>query len=436
MNKRYKRGPKKWLSVVFWASLACSSCVNAAIPEFKQGISNAALSSRDGGLAAALRATMTYNPAIKGKQAELNAQQHGIASAKAGRYPSLNAQADNVSDSNGQATLRLDQPLWAFGKIDAGIDYATASFNAEKWGLLQVQRQLIEDTAAAYAKIDGIKQRALVAQTNIDEHQRLYQRIERRQKGQLASQADVRLAYSRLLQAKATLQQIQGELLVAHNELQALTQISVSTEGAVSPELAVLPCCSSIEQLAISNSADIRFKRLRMDVVRLDVKQEKLASTPTIYMRAEHDIGNINSNIDRTRAGLVIEGHFDGMGFVAKGRVNSAKSRLKAAQYDLDNVVNDVRRRVSTLMLNRAVQEELSASQKLSVEAIAATRESFLRQYKTGRKSWVEVLNTQREFTESRLQLAQIKNEGLILSLRLASLTGALDLAAGVEIDE
>jgi adhesin transport system outer membrane protein len=62
--------------------------------------------------------------------------------------------------------------------------------------------------------------------------------------------------------------------------------------------------------------------------------------------------------------------------------------------------------------------------------------DSFLRQYETGRKSLVEVLNTQRDLTETRLLFSQIKSEWLTLSLKLAAITGSLDELAGLIIYE
>ena len=443
INNRFlsQKNAKKWLRIAIVGGLFSHFPAIAATPDFKGYNDDLSAFSDDGdaeqsklGLASALRATMNHHPAIHGNRAELNGVKYAIDTAEAGRYPSLNAQAGNVSNDNGQATLRLDQPLWAFGKIDASIDYANANYEAQEVGLLQLQRQLIEDTATAYAKIEGIKQRELVALANIEEHQNLHQRIERRQKGQLASQSDVRLAYSRLMLAKSQQQSVHGELLVAENDLLALTQIMVPTSMAVDPEYTLLPCCAPIEQLIVDQSADMLFKQQQLVVVRKELKQEELASTPTVYFRAEHDIGQKTyDSIDRTRVGLVIEGNLDGMGFAAIGRVNSAKLRLKAAQFDINNTANDIRRRAKTLMLNRSLQIDLLTSQQLIVEAISETRESFLRQYDTGRKSWLELLNTQREFTEERLQLAQIKNDALILSLRLMTLTGSLDLAAGIQ---
>ena len=55
---------------------------------------------------------------------------------------------------------------------------------------------------------------------------------------------------------------------------------------------------------------------------------------------------------------------------------------------------------------------------------------SYQRQYDAGSKTWLDLLNMQRELNEQHLQKAQADNEWLIASLKLAALTGRLDQVA------
>jgi len=385
------------------------------------------------GLISALRATLTHHPAVKGKHAELDAQGYMVDSAKAGRYPTFSLQANNLDDEVNQSSVRLQQPVWTFGKISSAIDEAEAGYTAEQWGLLQVKRQLIVDTAATYAKVEGIHRRERVAWDNLAQHKQLFQRIERRQKGALATEADVQLANSRLIQARVQREGIVGELQVALSELRALTQIPVATEVPVDPALAELPSREEVENLALEKSADVQFKRQRVNVARLEIEKERAASKPNIYFQVDHDLNDSQVNVDRTRVGLNFVASYDGLGLRSRGQVKSAVARSNAAQYDLDATLNEVRRSISVLLVNRKVQQGLILSQREVVDSLTATMASFMRQYESGRKSWVEVLNTQRELTEQRLLLAQIENDWLILSLRVATLIGSLDQQAGIK---
>ncbi len=384
-------------------------------------------SAVDQGLVFALQATLTYHPAVKGKQAELDAQSYTVDSAKAGRYPTLSLQANNLNDELNQGSVRLQQPLWTFGKINNAIQRAEANYTAEQWALLQVQRQLIEQTAVTYARVQGIKAREQVADENVTQHEQLFQRIQRRQKGLLDTEADVMLARSRLVQARVQRQNIRGELLVALSELQSLTQIFVAADSPVDEQLAELPTVQKVELLALDNSADLQLKRERLKVAELAIKQEKSALKPNLYLQVDHDVGDSQINTQRTRYGINFVANYEGLGFTGRGQVKIAVARSNAARYDVDATLNDVKQRVSMLMLNRKVQQDSLVSQREVVDSIGETLASFMRQYQSGRKTWVEVLNTQRELTQQRLQLSQIHNDWLILSLRVATLIGNLD---------
>ena len=323
--------------------------------------------------------------------------------------------------------MRLQQPLWTFGKINNAIQRAEANYTAEQWALLQVQRQLIEQTAVTYARVQGIKAREQVADENVTQHEQLFQRIQRRQQGLLDTEADVMLARSRLVQARVQRQNIRGELLVALSELQSLTQIFVAADSPVDEQLAELPTVQKVELLALDNSADLQLKRERLKVAELAIKQEKSASKPNLYLQVDHDVGDSQINTQRTRYGINFVASYEGLGFTGRGQVKIAVARSNAARYDVDATLNDVKQRVSMLMLNRKVQQDSLESQREVVDSIGETLASFMRQYQSGRKTWVEVLNTQRELTQQRLQLSQIHNDWLILSLRVATLIGNLD---------
>jgi len=384
------------------------------------------------GLGNALRATLSNHPAVKGKQAEVNAQSFVIDSAKAARYPTLSLQANTLDDEFAQSSVRLQQPIFSFGKINTAIEQARSGFKVELLDLQQVQRQLLEDTAAAYALVEGINRREQVAIESINQHEELFDRIVRRKAGQLATEADVQLANSRLIQARTTQIKTTGELQIALSELRALTQVNVDSNVPVDLSLIDLPSRLQVERLALEHSADVLLKRERVKVAKLDIKLAKVASRPTLSFRVEHSFSDSLVNVEQTRTGLVFESSFDGLGFHSRARTKGAMAKWEAAQYDLDATMSEVRLRANILMENRQVQENLIQAQGASVVALTSTLESFIRQYEVGLKSWVEVLNTQRELTGLRMQLSQMETEHLVLSLRVAALIGNLDEQAGI----
>lgn len=387
------------------------------------------------GLAAALQAALTQHPVVAGKRAEVAAKGYIGDSARAQRYPTVSAQATANDKSTHPVTLRARQPLWAFGRIDAGIAYADADKLTEEADLVRVQRQLIDQTSVAYVRVLGATARLVVAEDNSSSLVTLSKQIKRREQGELASLADVRLAQARLIQAQGQQDRYRGELEVALNDLLAFTQTRIAADPAVPPGIVQLPSAAELESLAVANSADVQLKERRVELARADTDREGTASMPTVYLQGDRYVnqaanaGNPNS-LNSTVVGVVLEGSLEGLGFAARGRSQAARARLLAAQEDLKATRTELERTVRSLLASRQLQQNLVNSQAQSVAELKELLVSYRRQYEAGSKSWQDLLNMQRELTEQRLQEAQAQNDWLIYSLKLAALTGRLDAVA------
>ena len=193
-----------------------------------------------------------------------------------------------------------------------------------------------------------------------------------------------------------------------------------------------LPDGERIEALAIERSAVLRERQLALATLRYDVSLERTRSFPTLSARVEHAFGDRIGGSEATRIGMFLEGNVEGVGFVAFGRVRGATARLRAAEHDLEGAHLEVMRRTRSLIASREVHASLIESQRDAVEAAAATKASFERQFETGHKSWLELLNIQRELADVALQLAQAESDWLVVSLQIAALTGRLDVLAGL----
>lgn len=378
------------------------------------------------GLPGALQAMRVHHPALRGKRAVVAAKEHLSDSVRAQRYPSLSAQATRQDNDVNPVTLRARQPLWAFGRIDSTIAAADADITTEKADLLRLERQLTDQTVTAYVKVQGVERRLHIAADNIVALELLHEQIQRREQGLLASQADVRLALARLVQARAQRERFDGELAVARSELEALTQLPVATIPAIPDALMRLPPLEILKNEAQEASADVRFQRQRVALADADVEREKLAPMPTVYLQADRAHNQPGYSRD-TRVGIVIEGNFEGLGFAAAGRSAAAVARSQASREDLAVSHNDVHRVVHSLFANWRSQLALAGSQRTSVIELSEILASYQRQYEAGTKAWLDVLNMLRELTDQRLLEVQAETDWQTSSLRLAVLIGKLD---------
>ena len=384
------------------------------------------LSVTAGDFEGALRQTISRHPALIGKQAEVRSRQSELEAVLGQRYPTLSVQASANDDSTQPASLSLRQPLWTFGRIEANVALAESELDAEEADLSGLRRELIDQTAAAYVKVRSAKERVTLALENVSALGQLLGQIERRSQAQLASRTDVALVQARLIQARNQLAQFEGDVVQAAEELLALTQVAVSASQGVASKWWELSSPEQLMDSVLQGSTTLRRKERLIEVAQARVEHERRASLPTVYFQADRYI-----NQTTTKKGMVIgigfESSFEGVGLVARARVDAALARLDAARQDLETTRSALQRQVSSLWSRRDQKNGLRLELRRSINVFEALLASYVRQYTAGSKSWLDLINLQRETYEQRLQLLAAEHDWLSDSVKLSALSGRLD---------
>jgi adhesin transport system outer membrane protein len=382
------------------------------------------------GLEAALASAVTRNPAVRNKQAEWRALGFKVEEAQAARYPSLTLQAQDMGVPGNQGLARVQQPLYAFGRIDGAIALAQQQAALATLAVLEVRRKLLEDTAAGYVNVLGTRAKLTLAQRNVEEHQRLLHMIQRRNTGGIASEADARLAQSRLIQATSLQDQLQGQVEKGGSDLLALTRIALPAQLPVTPALLELPDKTVLQTLADTTVSLVRQRQAELELAGAQARQRRAELMPTLYARLEQDIAPAAGALHTQRAGLVLEASLDGFGLVALPRMAAEAERIAAASENLEAARSETTRRLAGLLSDRQTQGRLLVANEAAVQAVEETLASFMRQYDAGRKSWIDVLNTQREVSDARQQLQSLRTAWQENTLRVEALLGLLDAVA------
>ncbi len=407
-----------FLSALSFVSVLFSTSLPAAETPLKL--------SQDG-LNLALFSAATEHPSAKAKLDELNALRLDLDSEKAQRYPTLSLQAQAMTEDQSQMVVQLRQPIWVGGRIDESITLSEIKLEIGELELLNTQRQLMEDAAATYALLYGARQRLLAAELNVEEHEKLKALISRRKEGGISSDADIRLALSRLARAVSQREQLSGLVSRGLIDLQALTQITIRGEEPVPIILFSDPNPADII-VQIENVSPV-VKQRKTDVLTTR-SQEKLSQAemlPSLFAQIDLDVITANNNNRETRIGLVLESNLEGVGFVGWKRVKSAGVRVTAAERTIETARIEVRRSAQGLLSDRDVLKRIQRSNMISVAAAQDTLASFMRQYDAGRKTWVDVLNAQKEFADARLLIEQTKSSLQEAELRLFVQLGHFD---------
>lgn len=373
-----------------------------------------------------LQQALQNHPAIRGGQAAQTAALANLAGARWQRFPSLSAE---VPGSSGESAgvVRLEQPLWAGGGIEAGINAASSRVDAAGAAIGEARLKLALRVIAAYTEALRQTARLAAAQQGLAEHDKLLAMITRRVQQSVSSQTDQRLAQSRQIQA-ANEVSLTGQALAG--ALAQLTQLAGEAVVAVSPAGVAVGepqpgiVFETVLRQALAFSPTLQ--RLEFDTLAADaeIDQQRAAYKPRLLLRLEKPTGG--SNIERsTRLAVVLQAQ-PGAGLSAKAGADAAVARREGARAARDEAEREVRERF-TLDWQEA---EASRARLGSADQASATLDevfaSYTRQYVTGRKSWNDVLNAVREATQARYTLEDTRAQALAASLRLAAGTGTL----------
>jgi len=376
-------------------------------------------------LITAIREVDKKHPLILAKQQEAAAAESGLSFAQQQRLPSLAVTTNRSSQTNSKtyATTRLQQPLYAGGRITAGIEQAEARISESQAMLSLARRDLMARTVVAFHEVLKGEARLKVAHKSVEAHQVLLESIGRRVSSEVSPRSDLMLTRSRLLQAQTEKTQIQLGLDRAKDLLSELLEQPVPK---LSPPAYRPPLNIELSQAlseAEAYAPEIRQLWAQEAIATLDVDLQKSVALPNVFLRHEILSGHRDRGLVREQTYIGLE-FAPGAGLAVAQQIFAAESRKLAAIEARRATEKDIRDRVRSAWADvHSLRLQLQSTRGY-VESTQEVSESFARQFGIGRKSWVEVLNATREYLQAELALVDIEWSLKVAELLLEIETG------------
>ncbi len=377
------------------------------------------------GIGQLLGAALSSHPLVMGKRAAQGAAQADRDGADWQRYPAFSMEAS--TQSSGASLIRLEQPIWTGGRITAGIDAAGSRLDAAGAALEEARQELSFKVIAASTEALRQQARQQHAMAGVKEHEKLLAMIQRRVIQEVSPMADQRLAASRLF---ASANELSLSTQALNNALAQLTQLAGQPVTAIAlqslPESGALASLTVAMSHALGYSPTLRRLKFEEATAQADIAAKRAAYMPQIMLRLEN---STSVQTTEQRAMLVLLAQ-PGAGLSAKSGADAAVARREAARLTSEAGERDMRERL-TLDWNewnetRLRLDNANQARGMSTEVF----ESYARQYTTGRKTWIDVLNAVREATQSELAVDDLQAQMFAAGLRLQVLTGTLSQSA------
>lgn len=375
-----------------------------------------------------LREAGTTHPSVVARQRSQDAARADVAAAEWQRYPTPGIELSADGKGRHDTVAFVQQPLWTGGRITAGIEGAESRYGAAGEEVSAVRRDVLLRLVDAYVETRRRQAQQKIHRTNVQQHERLQEMIERRVEREVSPRVDRDLARSRLYQAANELSHVTQSLANSLTRLSELAGQPVATVAETdAPDVSGLPVgrAEALEQaVAVSPVLSrLTFERSAADA---DVKSERAAFWPKLALRLEHRrADSAGQNLSDQRALVTLESQF-GAGLSTGSRVDAAVARREALAEERRAALRELETDVADTWHQLTAARLRLENSRINRESAATVFDSYARQYVVGQKSWLDVLNAVRESSQSALAVEDAQAEALRAGLRLRMLTGSL----------
>ena len=398
-----------------------------------------------GSLEALLQSALEEHPLVDAGRAEIRSAEQGIKSARWQFFPTpgveyQRAYADDA-DRNFQgddytAVFSLEQPLWSGGRISGGLASARAALGVSQASLQENQRELALRVVQAYGEWLTASLQKDTLETSEQRHLKLFERVRRRMEGGVSTGSDLQLASGRLQSVKADRAAIEARERSAIAVLSELSGRSLTVSELANArrnlpqELVLLE--ANLVNSALSHSPSIERADAEVEAARAEIKTRRAQTRPDVFLRFERQFNNLQFANQGPESRVLVGVRSQlGAGLSSYSGIAEAQETVSAALAFRRSAELSIREQVrSDLALLNSFEIRLPALQEATRTAIEVY-ESYQRQFLTGRKSWLDVMNSARDLQQARLQLADVTAGHLTLSWRLYVLANPLQVIGG-----
>jgi len=390
----------------------------------------------------AVAEVLASNPKINAAYNEFKVSAYDYQGARSGYYPSVNLNAgigyentkteiiDDKELTRRELGLSISQLLFDGFATSSEVDRGKSEAYSLQYKLYSDAENLALEVVDVYLGVRSNEQILELSQRNRDVHQKIFNDIEKRANAGIGSTADLSQISGRLSRADANLLAAQNNLIDA--KTQFLRVVSELPKALVDPvaDSSMLPG-NLTTALSLATEKHPLLKSAQFDIQAADSEHDSNQSGyyPSVHL----ELGaNLNENVDG------IEGVNEDLTAMLRLRYNlyqggrdHAKEMRGSYRISLAKETNrDVLRQVQEgTRLSWAAYEilgkQLSFLQQ-HVEQSYDTVNSYKKQFSLGKRTLLDLLNTENELFEARKTYVSAQYDEILAQYRILNSTGLL----------
>lgn len=400
----------------------------------------------------AIAQTLSSNPEIRSAYNEFMSRNELIDASTGDYLPSVDLEAgigyedyDNKLGTKGEfdprnAKISIRQLLWDGSITYNDIQRNKAETEAQRYQLLSDAQDMALTATESYLDVLRAQEILALSEANFAVHQRMYSDIKKRADSGIGSTADLAQVAGRLARSNTNLLSAKSNLNDKNTAF--IRTIGTYPEALEKPEVDINYVAISLDdamEKARKNNPVIYVASNDIEAAQQQYEQAKGTFYPSFSIEASQEWGE---ELDGSR------GDTDEFKAMLKMRYNlynggsdAAKSRRAAYQINKSKDVRDRAHRMLDEGTRLAWSAMVLASDQTKflqehVDASARTVIAYEKQFRIGKRTLLDVLNTENELFESRKAYLNAHYSGILAKYRVLNATGLLLDEMRVDVPE
>ena len=394
-----------------------------------------------------VKMAVAQHPRIKAMVHNRQAIDRNLAAALGRFFPSLDlssnygfqqynsqaargARTQDRTRTAGDSTLRLTQNI--FDGRNRISDYlgSKARLTSAEYRLLDNVETVALDAIRAHVDVVRIRKLIGLAEENVTSHQEVLNSIAERVAGGAGSLADEMQARGRVARAETTLITYQGDLRSSEAEYKRLTGETpgVLRDPDFHPEL-VAPSVDPVMEITMADNPKIKVYEAELQATAEDEGVKVSTMLPNLDLevssRYTEHLDGASTYLRDDRAMLALSWNLF-KGGSDYNDIHAAKQRVKEAEANLQDTIDDLTRQVVTAWSEYETAKAQVAKHQEALQYSMESRDMYLMQFNVGQRSLLDVLDSINEVFSNSVLLETAQSNLNFTVYKFLALEGQL----------
>ncbi len=335
--------------------------------------------------------------------------------------------------------LNIKQPIFYGGLLWNRFKKAKIDVDLAKLAMFQARNQIIKETKSAFYDVLRSKKLLEEAKAQLKRLKAQYERVKAYYEASLRPKTDLLQSRVRLSQGELTLLKARHQYEISKNRLNLIMRRSLESPVEISDKVTIQELRFDIKGLynqAITCRPEIKQARLAVNKAKRQIKIAMSEYFPRIDLSASYSKDGVTPDVsdnpygDHENAQIFLNATWELFAWgKSRDKVIAAKKMLKAAEAQLQDVIDHVRLEVKDAYL---LYQDAQKGVKVARAALKSAREDYelnVSRYKNQLASNTDVLDAQSRLTKARSDYISA------IATELTALAN-LEYAVGTEIEK